>query len=98
MADVDIERIGDYSKNIVDLAREHTSRLDVAEHEEELRGIEQATLGLFDRTIVAFKDGDVEEGRLRVGDRIAVLAPGVLLRDLEVGLLDLLRTRIPRYA
>ncbi|MGA1605695.1 MAG: PhoU domain-containing protein, partial [Planctomycetota bacterium] len=61
---IDIERIGDYSKNIVDLARQHASRLVVAEHEEQVSAIEKATLGLFDRTLKAFKNADANEARL----------------------------------
>src|SRR5690606_17677989 len=60
---IDIERIGDYSKNIVDLARGHPARLHGGEFEEQLVAIEQATLGLFSRTVTAFKDGDVEAAR-----------------------------------
>ena len=61
---IDIERIGDYSKNIVDLARQHASRLVVAEHEEAVTAIEKAALGLFDRTVKAFKTADANEARL----------------------------------
>jgi phosphate uptake regulator len=60
---IDIERIGDYSKNIVDLARVHPGRLDVAEHEQALTAIEQASIGLFDQAVVTFKSGDVEQAR-----------------------------------
>lgn len=60
---IDIERIGDYSKNIVDLARSHSARLHAGEFETQVVAIEQATLGLFSRTIVSFRSGDVEEAR-----------------------------------
>ncbi len=60
---IDIERIGDYCKNIVDLARDHEERLQVAEHEDELVAIERAALGLFERTVPAFRSGDEAEAR-----------------------------------
>lgn len=60
---IDIERIGDYSKNIVDLARAHPARLHGGEYEEPVDAIEKATLGVFSRTVSAFRSGDVEEAR-----------------------------------
>ena len=60
---IDIERIGDYSKNIVDLARGHPARLHGGEYEEQVDAIEKATLGVFSRTVAAFRSGDVEEAR-----------------------------------
>ncbi|MBK8976642.1 MAG: hypothetical protein IPM29_12055 [Planctomycetes bacterium] len=60
---VDIERIGDYSKNIVDLAAAHPLRLQVGEHEAEFGPIEQAALELFDRASAAFKAGDANVAR-----------------------------------
>ena len=58
---VDIERIGDYSKNIYDLARHHPSRLHAGELEEELAAIEREALTNFDRTVRAFKESDRSE-------------------------------------
>lgn len=60
---IDIERIGDYSKNIVDLARNHPARLHAAEHEPELKAVETAALGLLDKTVQAFKATDVDAAR-----------------------------------
>ena len=60
---IDIERIGDYCKNIVDLSRDYPGRLDAGSQEEALKSIESAALGLFDRTVPTFKDGDVDEAR-----------------------------------
>ena len=60
---IDIERIGDYSKNIYDLAVSHPRRLDVGELEPALQGIETAALDSFRRTTMAFKAGDMDEAR-----------------------------------
>lgn len=60
---IDIERIGDYSKNIVDIARAHPSRLQAGAHEEALAEVERATLDLFERTTVAFKAADGDDAR-----------------------------------
>jgi phosphate transport system protein len=41
---IDVERIGDYAKNIVVLASRHPERLSVPRHDEELTRIEQALI------------------------------------------------------
>ena len=61
---IDIERIGDYSKNIHDLARNHPRRLHAGSLEEETASIEREVLANFDRTVRAFKQGDQAEARL----------------------------------
>jgi len=61
---IDIERIGDYSKNIHDLARSHPRRLHGGPLEEQTVGIEHEALANFDRTVRAFKQGDQAEARL----------------------------------
>lgn len=38
---IDVERIGDYTKNIADLAREHPKRLVAGSHEETLKWLEE---------------------------------------------------------
>lgn len=65
---IDLERIGDYSKNIYDLAVNHPQRLDAGELEEQLAEIETNSLGMFNRTVEAFKQGDDEEARKLVED------------------------------
>jgi len=60
---IDLERIGDYSKNIYDLAVNHPSRLDAGEHETALRDVEASALEKFERSVTAFKTGDDEEAR-----------------------------------
>jgi len=65
---IDLERIGDYTKNIYDLAINHPGRLVVGEHAEEVEAIERAALENFDRTVTAFKQGDIDESRKLMKD------------------------------
>jgi len=58
---IDIERIGDYSKNIHDLARNHPKRLDCGSLEPEVAALEQETLVYFDRTVRAFEQANAQE-------------------------------------
>ncbi|MCC5808463.1 MAG: hypothetical protein JJU00_19205 [Opitutales bacterium] len=60
---IDIERIGDYAKNIHDLARLHPSRLTGGAVEEDLARVEAQTLELFRDTVQAFRENDVEMAR-----------------------------------
>ena len=60
---IDIERIGDYSKNIHDLARNHPRRLAGGALEDDVAAVETDALAHFDRTVRAFKEGDQEEAR-----------------------------------
>ena len=60
---IDIERIGDYSKNIYDLAVNHPARLKVGPLEDRLQAIEKAALASFESTVKDFKSGDPEQAR-----------------------------------
>ena len=60
---VDIERIGDYSKNIYQLARQHPGRLNGGPLEPQLEAIESEVLRLFPETVACFKSGDVDAAR-----------------------------------
>ena len=55
---IDIERIGDYTKNIYDLAVNHPNRLEAKSFESNLNDIEENTLELLTSTIEAFKNQD----------------------------------------
>ena len=55
---IDIERIGDYTKNIYDLAVNHPNRLEAKSFESNLNDIEVNTLELLTSTIEAFKNQD----------------------------------------
>jgi phosphate transport system protein len=60
---IDIERIGDYAKNIYDLARHHPRRLDAGSLEAEVRDVETQVGELFRLMVDAFKASDVELAR-----------------------------------
>jgi len=60
---VDIERIGDYSKNIYDLARRHPARLLGGPVEGHLAEIEAEVLKLFPDVVATFKSGHEDEAR-----------------------------------
>ena len=60
---IDIERIGDYSKNIHDLAVNHPTRLDGGPLEEKLQEIEREALDVFSGAVREFKSGSMDEAR-----------------------------------
>ena len=60
---IDIERIGDYTKNIYDLAVEHPQRLLAKSYEEELSNIENATTDFLNEAIEVFKNQDIDNAR-----------------------------------
>ena len=60
---IDIERIGDYAKNIHDLARAHPAQLHGGPLESEVASIETRVAGLFRDTVQAFRESDVEKSR-----------------------------------
>ena len=60
---IDIERIGDYTKNIYDLAVNHPKMLDGNALEDRLSHVETASLDLFESSIEAFKNQDIDKAR-----------------------------------
>lgn len=58
---IDMERIGDYCKNILDLAKAHPQRLFVPAYEETLEEIEKEIQSRFDKSIEVLKNQDVEK-------------------------------------
>ncbi|HQV33400.1 MAG TPA: PhoU domain-containing protein [Calditrichia bacterium] len=58
---IDIERIGDYTKNIIDLAANHPGRLEGGEMERDLQRIEGAVEDIFKRLINCLKNGGNEK-------------------------------------
>ena len=60
---VDIERIGDYTKNIYELAINHPKKLNGFLFEENLLQIETNTKNLFNDTIKTFKNQNLNEAR-----------------------------------
>ncbi len=65
---IDIERIGDYAKNIYDLAKAHPGRLQGGSLEKDLADIEGRVTTLFKGMVEAFKANDVEKSRLIMTD------------------------------
>ena len=60
---IDIERIGDYTKNIYDLAVEHPRKLDAGNFEDTLSEMENATKDFLNNSIDAFKEQNIDNSR-----------------------------------
>lgn len=60
---IDIERIGDYTKNIYDLAVNYPKRLEGGIYEKQLIKIEENTKQLFNQSVTSFKEQNIELGR-----------------------------------
>ena len=60
---IDIERIGDYTKNIYDLAVNHPKKLNGGNMEDRLAKIEKISFNLFEESAHAFKNQDIEKAR-----------------------------------
>jgi len=60
---IDIERIGDYTKNIYDLALRHPKKLSGGEYNKVLTEIEKSTKGFLNDAIDAFKSQDIDLAR-----------------------------------
>jgi phosphate uptake regulator len=60
---IDIERIGDYTKNIYDLARSHPKRLQAGSLEDKLQKVEAHIAQIFASATRAFKEGDEDIAR-----------------------------------
>ena len=65
---IDIERIGDYTKNIVELAANHPKKLDGSIFEQDLSAVEEQLIAMFDQLITAVKNSDAEIGRTIMND------------------------------
>ena len=60
---IDIERLGDYTKNIMDLAVAHPKILQCSSYEDSIQEIETATMELFGLVIPTFKETNKEEAQ-----------------------------------
>jgi phosphate uptake regulator len=60
---IDIERIGDYTKNIYDLAKIHPKKLSLGSLDETLNDMENSTKEFLNKAIDAFKKQDIELAR-----------------------------------
>ena len=65
---IDIERIGDYTKNIYDLAVNHPKKLNGSSLEDRLSEIEKISFNLFEKSTDAFKNQDIEKARGLMGE------------------------------
>ncbi len=65
---IDIERIGDYAKNIYDLAVHHPARLNAEGYEEQVTEIEKAVDEMLDEAIESFKESDPDLARKLMTD------------------------------
>jgi len=85
---IDIERIGDYSKNLIELSHKYPQRLK-GKYIERIREIEKDIEELFDKTINAFKNADIDLAKqiMERHARIAVHCEKVvedLIEDAEI--------------
>ena len=60
---IDVERIGDYTKNIAGLAKRHPERLHGGQHEDALRSIEEAIGASFPLVLEVLHSNDMEQAR-----------------------------------
>ena len=65
---IDIERIGDYTKNIYDLAVQHPKKLSAGSLEETLSDMEKSTKEFLNKAIDAFKTQDIAAARILMTD------------------------------
>lgn len=61
---IDLERVGDYTKNMVELAESHPSTLKGGKYEEDLKKIESAVADTFERVRIAFESANKAEAEL----------------------------------
>jgi phosphate uptake regulator len=60
---VDVERVGDYTKNILDLALNHPNTIRSEDYSEALHHVEQEVISRFSKTLEAIHTQDVEVAR-----------------------------------
>jgi phosphate uptake regulator len=58
---IDVERLGDYAKNIVELAQAHEAALKALEYEGEVQDLERRIMVGFDQVTQAFRDSDTDK-------------------------------------
>lgn len=85
---VDIERIGDYTKNIVELAAAYKGCFTGGELSDEIRAAEAVVLRMFQGIVPALKEGDVDLARRLIGEH------QVVAEQVEERLHDMIAGRI----
>jgi len=78
---IDIERIGDYTKNITDLANLHPKKLNGNIFEIQLQNIENAVKQFFDDTVAAFQNSDADIARKVTGKYKKISASCSTIKD-----------------
>ena len=83
---IDIERIGDYAKNIVELASAHPTIFDGGRLQGNIIGIERTVEKIFNNLLPALEDSDIDLARKVIGDH-QMVAEEVddLMEDLIAG-------------
>ena len=89
---VDIERVGDYTKNILDLAKHYPKKLRSEKISEDLRIIEQAVIERFQNTVKAVEEMDeiaakelIKSYRSDLGKLSDNLVASSISGDLKIG-------------
>ena len=67
---IDIERIGDYTKNIMELAVAHPGKLRAGEYEADVAKIEEAVARIFDGIVSILKTTDKVAARRLIGENV----------------------------
>jgi phosphate uptake regulator len=65
---IDIERIGDYTKNIVEIAAAYPGVFDGGDLEEDIAEIEESIRRMFEDTISALEESNLDTARQIIGD------------------------------
>ena len=101
---IDIERMGDYTKNIYDLAIKYPKKLDAAKYEPKVSKMEQDVTNFLKSTIESFKSQDVDLGSCLFTICLSVIISckwttySVLLTESDVhNLLPVYMQALPRF-
>lgn len=89
---IDIERIGDYAKNICDLAKAHPAKLHGGSLEPELAEIEDRVKTTFKETVPAFRTNDIDKARMIMTDykeELSVMCESIVSRIVSDTVTDL---------
>jgi len=81
----DVERIGDYFKNIVELAKNHPKKLKGGDVEEIVQRIEKRMIEIFKLTIESFKNRDEDKAReaMRLHSKVSKNIDNLLHKSLK---------------
>ncbi len=69
---IDIERIGDFSKNIIELARIYPERLTGRKYVPEILKLREKVDELFNLTKKSFREEDIEKGKIVMGQHARI--------------------------